>query len=79
MGAYGNTPYASIAPHDWVLLADMNNDGTVHVADLMVQLEDWLCIGNELPGDLNRDRIINLMDISLLMKDFLKNVSWKVQ
>ncbi|MHC4501197.1 MAG: right-handed parallel beta-helix repeat-containing protein, partial [Planctomycetota bacterium] len=66
MGAYGGTSQASIPPHGWALLADLNNDRRLNWFDLAAQLEDWLQYDNEQPGDLNRDGVVNGEDFTLL-------------
>ncbi len=40
MGAYGNTPYASLS--EWVLEGDVNRDGRVNLEDLAVLASEWL-------------------------------------
>jgi len=72
MGAYGGTKEASMAPYYWALLADLTNDGIVDYGDLGAQVQYWLITGNELPGDLNRDGIVNMPDLALLGGDYLK-------
>jgi hypothetical protein len=39
MGAYGGTEQASMAQHNWMLLADLNNDGNINMKDFAVQAE----------------------------------------
>ncbi len=74
MGAFGGTTQASIAPHGWVLLADLNNDGIVDFLDLDRQLEDWLAGKDELPGDLNRDGSIDMTDYGILAENWLEEL-----
>ena len=76
MGAYGGTAYASMGPHGWALLADLNNDGVVDMLDWAGQAADWLGEQAELPGDLNRDGIVNLADFALLSEDWRRTTSW---
>ncbi len=76
MGAYGGTPEASIPPHDWPMLADINNDGTTDLKDCTIQVADWLTTIPNKPGDLNRDGTINIHDFLLLTQDWLKQTSW---
>ena len=76
MGAYGGTPEASIPPHDWPMLADINNDGTADLKDCTIQLADWLTAVPQKPGDLNRNETINIHDFRLLTQDWLKQTSW---
>ncbi|HUT30240.1 MAG TPA: right-handed parallel beta-helix repeat-containing protein [Sedimentisphaerales bacterium] len=66
MGAYGGTAEASMAPHGWVLLSDLDNDGATTLVDLGRQAEDWLRCESDLPGDLNRDGLVNMKDYAIL-------------
>jgi hypothetical protein len=74
MGAYGGTAQASMAPPGWMLLADLNNDGTVDYSDLAGQAEDWLMNTCENPGDLNRDCVVNMKDFAKLASDWLEGL-----
>jgi hypothetical protein len=76
MGAYGGTAEASIPPYDWALLADLTNDGTVDFADLGHELANWLTSGVDLPGDLDRNEIVDMADLALLGQDFSARTSW---
>jgi len=88
MGAYGDTAEASMPPHDATLLADITNDGLVNMKDFAAQAlywspKDWLngnllnsyqlTITNSMPGDLNRDGLVNAADLVLLAEDWLKH------
>ncbi len=76
MGAYGGTSEASIPPYDWMLSADITNDGYVHFDDLATQVADWLSSGYERPGDFNRNALITLLDFAVLAGDWLKQTTW---
>ena len=76
MGAYGGTIEASMQPHGWMYLADINNDGIVNLADFANQAQDWMTSGSEQPGDLSRDGMINLADVALLAQDWLQETDW---
>lgn len=76
MGAYGGTSEASVPPHSWALLADLNNDGTVNFQDYAHQSVDWEKTEDCQAGDLNRDGVIDMADIALLGEDWLKLTSW---
>ncbi|HUW20359.1 MAG TPA: choice-of-anchor Q domain-containing protein [Sedimentisphaerales bacterium] len=76
MGAYGGTSQASMPPHGWALLADLNNDGMVNWPDLAGQLEDWLSSASEQPGDLNRDGFIDAVDYSMLAAEWTQVTGW---
>jgi Tol biopolymer transport system component/subtilisin-like proprotein convertase family protein len=76
MGAYGGTSEASNAPENWSLLADLTNDGIADFHDFAAQSHDWQITGDMLPGDLNRDWIVDLSDVALFIEDWLKQTSW---
>ena len=76
MGAYGGTAQASIPPHDWALLADLNNDGIVNFEDYAKQVIDWSNSEDCQPGDLDRDGVINMTDLALSVEDWLKETTW---
>jgi len=76
MGAYGGTSRASMPPYDWSLLADLTNDGTVNLLDFAGQTNYWLQSDDQQPGDFNRDGIIDIADLSLLLSDWLAITSW---
>ena len=72
MGAYGGTGQASMGPVGWALLADMNNDRVVDFSDVGIWAGYWLEAGDELPGDLNRDGVVDGIDYALVGLDFGK-------
>jgi hypothetical protein len=74
MGAYGGTAEASIAPRDWAILADLNNDGVVNWRDFVYTASDLFTPVAERGGDLNRDGVVALLDLVLLAEDWLKCV-----
>jgi probable HAF family extracellular repeat protein len=76
MGAFGGTYQASMSPHNWALLGDLNNDGTVDFADFAGQVEDWSATANNQPGDLNRDGTVNMEDLVALVRDWLAATNW---
>jgi hypothetical protein len=76
MGAYGGTAEASMPPHHWALLADLNNDGTVNLVDVGHYVQYWLDAGSELPADLDRNGIVDLTDYALLGQDCFLQTSW---
>jgi hypothetical protein len=75
MGAYGGTPEASMAPYDWALLADLNNDGIINMKDFAAQAQYWSITGNQQPGDVTRDGIVDRKDLALLTGDWLEQTS----
>jgi len=78
MGCYGGTAEASIPPHGWSLLADMNNDGLVNSKDFAFQVRSWMKTESRQPGDLDRNGIVNTADLALLTEDWLKYVKTPV-
>ena len=76
MGAYGGMGQGSIPPHDWALLADLNNNGIVNFVDFAYQTQGWLTTAPEHPGDLNRDGVLNTMDLARLANDWLKKTTF---
>ncbi|MBW1932742.1 MAG: S8 family serine peptidase [Deltaproteobacteria bacterium] len=76
MGAYGGTAYASMPPHEWTVLADLTNDGVVDLLDLQYWSESMLAQGSDLPGDLNRNEIVNMADFALLADRWSRKTSW---
>ena len=76
MGAYGGTHQASLAPYDWSLLADLNNDGVVDFEDISLMAEDWLIGKQKDPGDLDRNGVVNMKDYALLGWIWQKSTDW---
>lgn len=76
MGAYGGTSEASIGPYDWMLLADITNNGRVYLDDLASQVANWLVSEREISGDLNRNGLTALADFAILAGDWFKQTSW---
>ena len=76
MGGYGGTAEASKTPLGWSLLGDLTNNGRVDYLDLDWQLFGWLLNLNQVPGDLNRDGTINMVDTALLAADWLEETIW---
>ncbi len=74
LGCYGGTAEASIPPHGWGLLADINNDGLVNSKDFAFLVRSWMKTESQQPGDLDRNGIVNTHDLALLTEDWLKYV-----
>jgi len=72
MGAYGGTTEASMPPHDATVLADITNDGFVTGRDFSALVRLWMKKADNLPADLSRDKIVDMADLMLLSKDWLK-------
>lgn len=66
MGAYGGTSEASMAPPQWMLLADLTNDRRVDWLDVASLAADWATAGEARPGDLSRDGAVGGGDLVLL-------------
>ena len=77
MGAYSQTSEASLAVPGWSLLADINNDGIVNLADLAQQGIFWLQNTGGAPGDLNRDGVTNILDLHLFDSEWLVKTPWR--
>ena len=77
IGAYGGTAEASIAPYDWAILADINNDGLVNLDDYAFFARHWFSTEQTVPGNLNRDSIIDQSDLEYIADDWLKTTIWK--
>ena len=74
MGSYGGTDEASVPPHGWSLLADINNDGLVNSKDFAFLVQSWMKSESRQPGDLDRNGTVNSADLALLTEDWLKYV-----
>jgi len=75
MGAYGGTREASMAPHGWALLTDLNNDGIVNLLDFN-HLGEVFGTHRATTADANRDTYVDYADLSLLAEDWLKVTRW---
>jgi len=76
MGAYGGTAEAGKTPAEWSLLADLTNDGIVNGRDFAHQAKDWRKAGDQRPGDLKRNGVVEVNDLAALLADWLKETSW---
>ena len=74
MGAYGGTVEASMAPCDWAIMADLNNDGIVNWRDFAYIASDLFTAVAEHGGDFDRDGVVALGDVALLAGDWAKYV-----
>jgi hypothetical protein len=77
MGVYGGTSQASMPPHGWALLADLNNDGIVDWLDVGLYTECWLMADYEAAGDLNRDGTVDMGDWALLGQGWMQQTIWR--
>ncbi len=76
MGAYGGTVEASRSPVGWSLLADLTNDGSVDFVDLRWWAEYWLDSGTDVPADLNRDQLADIVDFGFFGKGWREETVW---
>lgn len=76
MGAYGGSDQASLAPYNWSLLADFNNDGVVDFEDISLMAQAWLSQQQQNPGDLDRNGAVNMEDYALLGQIWQKYTEW---
>jgi len=76
MGAYGGTAEASKTPASWSLLADLTNDGIVDGQDFAHQAKDHEALGEERPGDLNRNGAVDMDDVAALIGAWLTTTIW---
>jgi hypothetical protein len=67
LGAYGGTPQASMSTSLVGNVADIDDDGLVDFNDMLLLTEMWLSDQVLLAEDLNRDRIVNLVDFAILV------------
>jgi thermitase len=74
MGCFGGTDQASLPPHGWSLLADINNDGLVNSKDFTFMAQYWIKSENRQPGDFDRNGTVDSADLALLTEDWLKYV-----
>jgi hypothetical protein len=49
---------------------DLNNDGTVDLADYNILKSEWLHSGQGLTADLNGDNVVNLADFIAFREDY---------
>jgi hypothetical protein len=46
---------------------DVNGDGLVNVADLLIVVDTWGICGNTCPADLNNDGFVNVVDLLIVI------------
>ncbi|GEM_PF-1932837 len=71
MGAYGGTDKASKTPANWASLADLTNDHKVDFNDWAAFAAYWMDDGYCIPSDLDRNEVVNLLDINLFANEWL--------
>lgn len=79
IGAYGGTSQASMAPWDWALRADINNDGTEDLMDYAQFAKEWseTETSEYRFGDFGHDGVLSVIDLSLLAEEWLAKTSWR--
>ena len=70
MGAYGGTAEASRTPAGWGILGDMNNDRSVGMEDFGIVAELFGVVGERQAPDLNRDGLVGLGDLAVLVAEW---------
>ncbi|UCG60015.1 MAG: right-handed parallel beta-helix repeat-containing protein [Phycisphaerales bacterium] len=76
MGAHGGTEQASMAPHNWAVRGDLNNDGGVNCTDLAWWAQDLIYKDEASSADLYRNGSVNKADLALLVDDWLVQTEW---
>jgi len=76
MGAYGGTREASIPPVDWMLEADIDNDGIVDIYDLNFFSEFYLMNLEQVPADFDNDDFVDLSDFAILASEWMNETIW---
>jgi lysophospholipase L1-like esterase len=66
MGVYGGTPQASMSLSNVGNVADLNNDHSVDIFDLMQFCELWMLTQDLLAEDLNRNGLVDFRDYAIL-------------
>ncbi len=75
MGAYGNTPQASVALPGWALTSDINNDGRADSGDMAQMAADWLRTVHPA-SDVNHDGIVNSIDFAVFAYERFQTAGW---
>ena len=70
IGAYGGTAEASMSTLGVGKAADCNNDGAVNAGDLFLIAEIWLRQQVLLAEDINRDNVVDLLDLAGLGRNW---------
>lgn len=71
MGAYGGTVQASMSASEAGNISDLNHDGIVCPADLVVFTDSWLLEEILLAEDLSRNGFVNLNDFAIFAENWL--------
>jgi len=76
MGAYGGTREASMAPHQWARLTDINNDGVVNLGDFSYLGRSLNATSSRHPADATRDGQVDYADLMLMADEWLQPTTW---
>ena len=71
MGAYGNTPEASMSSEIIGNIADLNHDGFVNLEDYSFWVMNWMKEELLLAADLDRNGKVNLPDALMFLDNWL--------
>ncbi|MHC5183132.1 MAG: right-handed parallel beta-helix repeat-containing protein, partial [Planctomycetota bacterium] len=71
MGAYGNTPQASMSLSSAGNIADLDHDDEVSIDDFMLFSGDWLYEKYLLDTDLNRNGVVDIADFADFANEWL--------
>ncbi|GAF78502.1 unnamed protein product, partial [marine sediment metagenome] len=72
MGAYGDTPEASMSVSDVGNIADLNNSGFIDYVDMRMFTDKWLYQEFLLSEDLNRDGTVDFVDFAIMSAHWLE-------
>jgi hypothetical protein len=56
--------------------ADLTNDGIVDRKDLAAFVNYWVNSGECIPGDLDRNQSVDMVDFALLAQDWFLETTW---
>ncbi len=76
MGAYCGKVEASMPPHGWSVLGDVSNDGMLDFADYARCMKAQPSELMDCPADLDRNGIVNTLDIVLMSGCWLEQTDW---
>jgi hypothetical protein len=71
MGAYGNTPEASMSLNAVGNIADLDHNNEVNINDFMLFSGDWLYAKYLLDTDLNRNGVVDIADFADFANEWL--------
>jgi hypothetical protein len=72
MGAFGDTPQASMSTSTAGNKADLNCDGSVNFRDVSILTKNWKTEEYLLPEDIDRDGDVDFADVGLFAQEWLK-------